>query len=73
MNRDQGLRRTTAITGALVAASLAGTAVVAVAAHAADRSASSSTATTSDTSNTADSPSLSTGGDDSGQATSGGS
>jgi hypothetical protein len=70
MNRDQGLRRTTAITGALVAASLAGTGVVAVAAYAAD---SSTTPTTSETTNTADSPSLSTGSDDSGQATSGGS
>ena len=72
MNRDQGLRRTTAITGALVAASLAGTAVVAVAAHAADSSASSAVTSTSDEPPTVDSPTLSTGSDDSGQATSGG-
>jgi hypothetical protein len=72
MNRDKGLRRATAITGALVAASLAGTAVVAVAAHAADTSTSSSTESPTPTA-TADSPTLSTGSDDSGQATSGGS
>lgn len=83
MDRDTGLRRTTAITGVLVAASLAGTLAVGMAARAADSTAADSAppadstaadggVTPSDPAATA-SPSLSTGADDSGQATSGGS
>jgi len=81
MDRDQGLRRTTVITGALIAASLAGTLGVGIAAYAADHAkpstTTSSSAATSDSSSSSssstDSPSLSTGSSDSGQATSGGS
>jgi hypothetical protein len=47
MDRDKGLRRTTAITGVLVAASLAGTLAVGLAARAAE------TAETGSSSNTA--------------------
>jgi hypothetical protein len=73
MNRDQGLRRASVITGALVAASLTGTLVVAVAAHAADSSATSGSSESTPGASTTDAPSLSAGGDGSGQATSGGS
>ena len=83
MDRDKGLRRTTAITGALVAASIAGTLAVGLAAHAsestevADTTSDGSTATTPEDSGstaTTDSPWLQSGSDDdSGQATSGGS
>jgi hypothetical protein len=78
MNRDQGLRRTTVITGALIAASLAGTVGVGIAAHAASTISSATDASSRDSGNTststADSPSI-TSNDDSGgsQATSGGS
>jgi hypothetical protein len=76
MKRETGLRRTSLLTGALVAASVAGTVGVAVAAHASDSArtaqTSSTSSTTSDTGTT--SPSLTTGTDDGGQAaTSGGS
>ena len=75
MKRETGLRRTSLLTGALVAASLAGTIGVGVAAYASD---SAPTAETSTSNNTTDnetvSPSLTTGTDDGGQAaTSGGS
>ena len=85
MDRDKGLRRTTAITGALVAASIAGTLAVGLAAHASESTANvdTGTATTDDsgsaatttttTTTTEDSPSLQSGSDDSGQVTSGGS
>ena len=85
MNRDQGLRRTTVLTASLIAAGLAGSIGIGIAAHAADRTtggtATSSTTTDSSTSSsgsssgggTGTSPQLSTGSDDSGQATSGGS
>jgi hypothetical protein len=87
MNRDQGLKRTGVITGALIAASLAGTVGIGIAAHAADQADSASNTTTSssatddssssgtnDNSNSSNSlPRLSTGNDNSGQATSGGS
>ncbi len=86
MNRDQGLRRTTVLTASLIAAGLAGSIGIGIAAHAADRTtggtATSSTTTDSSTSSSGSSssgggpgtsPQLSTGSDDSGQATSGGS
>ena len=80
MDRDKGLRRTTAITGALAAASIAGTLAVGLAAHASEsttgvESAETGTAPATDESATTqpDSPSLQSGSDDSGQVTSGGS
>ena len=79
MKRESGLRRTTLLTGALVAAGVAGTVAVGVAAHASDSaqtgttSDSSSTTTTGDSSSSSDSPTLSGGSDGGGQATSGGS
>ena len=71
MERDTGLRRTALLTGALVAVSVAGTAVVGIAAYASDSSKSTSVDSPAP-SGDQDFPSLS-GTDDGGQATSGGS
>ncbi len=76
MDRDLGLRRTTALTGALVAASLAGTLAVGLAAraaHSTETTTESPATVDSSTGATPDAPSLSGGADGSGQATSGGS
>jgi hypothetical protein len=82
MHRDKGLRRTTAITGVLVAASLAGTFAVGLAARAADATDTAATTADSSTDGSAatdsgststDSPSITSDDSDSGQATSGGS
>jgi hypothetical protein len=84
MDRDKALRRTSALTGVLVAAGLAGTLGVGLAARAADSTETTTPATDSSTapgsatesgsgSTGTDAPSLSGGSDGSGQATSGGS
>ena len=84
MDRDKGLRRTTAITGVLVAASLAGTLAVGLAARTAETAETGSSSTTATESSTTtdnnattptDSPTITSGSDsaESGQATSGGS
>jgi hypothetical protein len=84
MDRDKALRRTSALTGVLVAAGLAGTLGVGLAARAADSTGNTAPATDSSTapesatdsgssSTGTDAPSLSGGSDGSGQATSGGS
>ena len=84
MDRDKALRRTSALTGVLVAAGLAGTLGVGLAARAADSTENATPTTDSSTapesatdsgsaSTGTDAPSLSGGSDGSGQATSGGS
>jgi len=84
MDRDKALRRTSALTGVLVAAGLAGTLGVGLAARAADSTENTTPATGSSTAPESatgsgssptgtDAPSLSGGSDGSGQATSGGS
>jgi hypothetical protein len=77
MDRNTGLRRTSAITAGLAIVSAAGILAAGAAAHAESTSTTTTTSTTTSTdsssSSSADSPSLSTGSDDSGQATSGGS
>lgn len=77
MNRDQGLRRPSVLTASLIAAGLAGSIGIGIAAHAADQSsrssATSSTTGSGSSTSSNDSPAVSSGSDDSGQATSRGS
>lgn len=75
MDREAGLRRSVALTLALIGASIAGATGVGIAAYASEKG--DTTATTSDSTSsdngTSDSPAITGGDDDSGQVTSGGS